>query len=165
LAGPLRDAIWRVDANQPIDVIQTMERAQYMSSSSNFALLTLFVTFALFALFMAAIGIYCVMAYSVSQRQKEIGLRLALGAEIGAVRWVIVSEGGGRLLGTGIVVGLLASFGVSRLLGSLMFGISNSDPLTFIGMPLLLAAVALAANLIPARRATRLDPAETLRAN
>ncbi|HIF22742.1 MAG TPA: FtsX-like permease family protein [Gemmatimonadetes bacterium] len=97
-------------------------------------------------------------------RQTEIGLRLALGAEVGAVRWMVVSEGA-RLLGAGIALGLLASFGISRLLSSLMFGVSNSDPLTFIGMPVLLAAVALAANLIPARRATRLDPAETLRAN
>ncbi len=77
---------------------------------------------------------------------------------------MVVSEGA-RLLGAGIALGLLASFGISRLLSSLMFGVSNSDPLTFIGMPVLLAAVALAANLIPARRATRLDPAEPLRAN
>ena len=93
LAGPIRDAIWRADANQPIDAIQTMERAQYLSSSSNYALLMLFVTFAVFALFMAAIGIYGVMAYSVSQRRQEIGLRMALGARAGTVRWMVVSRG------------------------------------------------------------------------
>ena len=164
LAGPIRDAVWRVDANQPIDAIQTMARAQYLRSSSDFALLTLFVTFAVFALFMAAIGIYGVMSYSVSQRRKEIGLRLALGAEVGTVRWMVVSEGA-RLLASGIGVGLLAAFAISRLLGNLVFGMSATDPLTFIGVPLVLAGVALVANLVPARRATRLDPADTLRAD
>ncbi len=164
LAGPIRDAIWQVDANQPIDVIQTMERAQYVSSSGNYALLTLFVTFAVFALFMAAIGIYGVMSYSVSQRGKEIGLRLALGAEVRTVRWMVVSEGA-RLVAFGIGVGLIAAFAISRLLGNLVFGVSATDPLTFIGVPLVLAGVALVANLVPARRATRLDPADTLRAD
>jgi ABC-type antimicrobial peptide transport system permease subunit len=141
-----------------------MERAQYVSSSGNYALLTLFVTFAVFALFMAAIGIYGVMAYSVSQRSKEIGLRLALGAEVGTVRWMVVSEGA-RLVAFGISVGLIAAFAISRLLGNLVFGVSATDPLTFIGVPLVLAGVALVANLVPARRATRLDPADTLRAD
>ena len=164
LAGPIRDAIWTVDPNQPIDAIQTMVRAQYLSASGNFALLTLFVTFAVFALFMAAIGIYGVMAYSVSQRRKEIGLRLALGAEVGTVRWMVVSEGA-RMLAVGIGVGLLAAFAISRLLGNLVFGMSATDPLTFIGVPLVLAGVALVANLVPAMRATRFDPADTLRAD
>jgi len=164
LAGPIREAIWRVDADQPIDAIQTMERAQYLSSSSNFALLALFVTFAVFALFMAAIGIYGVMAYSVSQRRQEFGLRMALGAEVGSVRWVVLSQGA-RLLAIGIAVGLVAAFAISRLLGTLVFGISATDPLTFIGVPLVLAGVALVANLLPAQRAARLDPANTLRAD
>ncbi len=164
LAEPIRDAIWKVDPSQPVDAIQTMERAQYLSTSSNYALLTLFVTFAVFALFMAAIGIYGVMAYSVSQRRQEIGLRMALGAEAGTVRWMVVSQGA-RLLGIGTAVGLIAAFAVSRLLGNLVFGISATDPLTFIGVPLVLAAVALAANMVPALRATRLDPADTLKAD
>ena len=163
LAGPIRQAIWSVDPNQPVDAIRTMERAQYESASSNYALLTLFVTFAVFALVMAAIGIYGVMAYSVAQRRSEIGLRMALGAEIGTVRWMVVSEGA-RLMAVGIGAGLVAAFLLSRLLGNLVFGISTTDPLTFIGVPLVLAVVALVANLIPARRATRLDPAKTLRA-
>ena len=141
-----------------------MERAQYLSASSNYALLTLFITFAFFALLMAAIGIYGVMAYTVSQRRQEIGLRMALGAEAGSVRWLIVSQGV-RLLIAGTMVGLIAAFAISRLLGNLVFGISPTDPLTFVGMPLLLAGVALIANLVPARRATRLDPADTLKAN
>ena len=164
LAGPIRDAIWRVDVNQPVDAIQTMARAQYVAAASNYPLLTLFVTFAVFALFMASIGIYGVMAYSVSQRGKEIGLRLALGAEVGSVRWMVVSEGA-RLLAFGIGIGLVAAFAISRLLGNLVFGVSATDPLTFIGVPLVLASVALVANLVPATRATRLDPADTLRAD
>ena len=102
------------------------------------------------------------MAYSVSQRTNEIGVRLALGAERGTVRWMIVSQGS-RLLGFGIVVGLIASFGLSRLLSGLLFGIEASDPVTFIGVPLVLAAVGTLASVLPARKATRMDPATSLR--
>jgi len=164
LAGPIRAAIGSVDADQAIDAIRTMERAQYLSASSSYALTTLFVTFALFALLMAAIGIYGVMAYSVSQRRSEIGLRMALGAEKGTVRWMILLQGT-RLLAIGIGVGLVAAFLLSRLLDNLVFGISTTDPLTFVGVPVVLAVVAMVANLVPAVRATRLDPAKTLRAD
>ena len=140
LAGPIRDAIWKVDVNQPIDAIQTMARAHYLSEASNFALLSLFVMLAIFALLMAAIGIYGVMAYSVSQRSKEIGLRMALGAEVGTVRWMVVSEGA-RLLAIGIGGGLLAAFAFTRLLENFAFGISATDPLTFVGVPMVLAGV------------------------
>jgi len=164
LAGPIRDAIWSVDPDQPVDAIQTIERAQYEAGASNLALLSLFVIFAIFALLMAAIGIYGVMAYAVSQRRSEIGLRMALGAERGSVRWMVVRQGAG-LMALGIAIGLGASFLLSRMLANLVFGISPTDPLTFIGVPAILASVALIANLIPARRATRLDPANTLRSD
>ncbi len=164
LAGPIREAIWRVDPNQPVDAIRTMERAQYMNSASNWALLTLFIAFAVFALLMAGIGIYGVMAYTVSQRRQEIGLRMALGAEAGTVRRMIVTQGV-RIVAAGILVGMLGAFGISRLLSSLVVGISATDPLTFIGVPMVLAAVALAANLIPAGKATQMNPADTLRAD
>jgi ABC-type antimicrobial peptide transport system permease subunit len=88
---------------------------------------------------------------------------MALGAETGAVRRMIVGQGI-RIVSAGILVGILGAFGISRLLGSLVVGISATDPLTFIGGPLVLATVALAANLVPAARATRLNPADTLRA-
>ena len=164
VAGPIRDAIWGIDSQLPLGAIRTLERAHYENSASTYALITLFVTFAVFALLMAALGIYGVMAYSVSQRRAEIGLRMALGAEVSAVRWMIVSQGA-RLMVAGVVIGLLAAFGMSRLLANLVFGVSPTDPLTFIGVPLVLMAVALAANMIPARRATRTDPATTLRAD
>ena len=162
VAGPVREAVWQVDADQPVGAIRTLQRAQYERRASNYALLTLFVTFAVFALIMASVGIYGVMAYSVSQRRNEIGLRMALGAEAGSVRWMVVGQGA-RILGVGIAVGLLAAFLVSRVLAGLVVGISPTDPLTFVGVPTVLAIVALAANLIPARRATRMDPAATLR--
>ncbi len=163
VAGAVREAVWRVDADQPVGAIRTLGRAQYERRASNYALLTLFVTFAVFALIMASVGIYGVMAYSVSQRKNEIGLRMALGAEAGSVRWMVVAQGA-RILALGIVIGLAAALGLSRVLAGIVVGISPTDPITFVGVPAVLAVVALAANLIPARRATRMDPAQTLRA-
>lgn len=162
LAGPIREAVWSVDSDIPVGAIRTLERAHYETYAGDYALVTLFVTFAIFALVMAAVGIYGVMAYSVSQRQAEIGLRMALGAEASDVRWMVAGQGL-RLLGMGIALGLLASYGLSRLLQNLVFGISATDPITFIGVPIVLGLVAMAANLIPVRRATRMDPAATLR--
>ena len=162
LAGPIRASVWSVDPGLPIDGIQTMRQAQYDSAGSNYALLTLFVTFAVFAMAMAALGIYGVMSYSVSQRRSEMGLRMALGAEISWIRWMVVSQGV-RLVAVGIVVGLVASFAVSRMLSSLVFGISTTDPLIFLGVPAILGTVAMIANYIPAVRATRTDPADALR--
>ncbi len=163
-AGAVRQAVAGVDANQPVGSIRTLERARYERRASNYALLTLFITFAVFAMIMASVGIYGVMAYSVSQRKNEIGLRMALGAEAGTVRWMVLAQGA-RLLGAGIVVGLALALLLSRVLAGVVVGVSSTDPLTFVGVPLLLAVVALAANLIPARRATRMDPAATLRAD
>jgi predicted permease len=162
VSGAVRDAVASVDPELPVDGVRTLDQMRYEREATSFALLTLFVTFAAFALLMAAIGIYGVMSYSVSQRRKEIGVRMALGAESGAVRRMVVGQGV-RMIAVGVAIGLLAAFGVSRLLGNLVFGISATDPLTFVGVPLLLALVALAANLVPAVRATRLDPATTLR--
>ena len=164
LAGPIRSAVWSVDAAQPVDAIRTVKQAHYERDASSYALITLFMTFAVFALLMSAIGIYGVMSYTVSQRQNEIGLRMALGAEVGAVRWMVVGQGI-RMLAVGIAIGLLAAYVMSRLLGNVVFGISSTDPATFIGVPILLAVVALVANFLPARRATRMDPANTLRAD
>ena len=163
-AGAVREAVAGVDANQPVGAIRTLERARYERRASNYALLTMFITFAVFAMIMASVGIYGVMAYSVSQRKNEIGLRMALGAEAGSVRWMVLAQGA-RLLGAGIVVGLGLAFLLSRVLAGVVVGVSATDPLTFVGVPVILAVVALAANLIPARRATRMDPAATLRAD
>jgi putative ABC transport system permease protein len=163
IAGSLRSAVWTVDGDQPIDQVISIVQAQYDFGASNYALLTLFVIFAGLALFMAAIGVYGVMSYSVSQRRAEIGLRLALGAEVSTVRAMVIGQGT-RILLFGIGAGMVAAFALSRLLSTLVYGISATDPLTFVGVPIVLGLVALVANLIPAVRATRTDPVTALRA-
>lgn len=163
LAGPIRDAIRQVDADQPVDRIISVRQAQYDQGASSVALATLFVIFAVFALAMAAVGIYGIMSYTVSQRAGEIGLRMALGARAAEVRAMVVGQGMRIVLG-GMAVGLLAAWGFSRILAGVVFGISPTDPATFLGVPALLAAVALLASWIPAVRATRAEPAQVLRA-
>jgi putative ABC transport system permease protein len=118
--------------------------------------------FALAALGLAAIGIYGVMAYSVQQRSKEIGIRLALGSDPSAVRTMVVRQGMQVAL-AGVVVGVGAALGLSRYLSSMLFGVQARDPLVFVGMPLLLVAIALLAVWIPAARASRIDPLAALR--
>ncbi|MCA9736468.1 MAG: FtsX-like permease family protein, partial [Gemmatimonadetes bacterium] len=162
LADPLRAAVWSVDADQPVDRIRSVATAQYERAASSYALITLFVAFALFALAMAALGIYGVMSYMVSQRRAEIGLRMALGAEAGAVHRMILAQGG-RLLAGGLVVGLALALMLSRLLRSVVYGISATDPATFLAVPTVLVLVAVAANWVPAWRATRSDPVSALR--
>lgn len=111
--------------------------------------------FAIFALTMAAIGIYGVTSYAVSQRAGEISIRLALGAEVGKVRRMVLWQGG-RIVLLGSVVGLIGAAFLSRLVQSIVFGISALDPLTFLGVPAILVVVGLVANYVPASRATRI---------
>jgi putative ABC transport system permease protein len=127
----------------------------------NFNMLLLGV-FAALALVLAAVGIYGVMAYSVGQRMHEIGIRMALGAGRGAVAKLIVGQGMTLAL-AGVLVGLGGAFGLTRLLAGLLFGVRPTDAATFVGVSLLLLAVALAACCLPARRAMRVDPIITLR--
>ena len=122
----------------------------------------LMTVFALSALTLAAIGIYGVMAYAVQQRTREIGVRLALGAQPGAVRKMVVFQGL-RLALVGVAIGVGAAFGLSRFMGSLLFGVQPRDPLIFVGVPVLLAIVALLAVWVPAARASRIDPLGALR--
>ena len=125
-------------------------------------MITLFVTFALFALAMAAMGIYGVMAYMVSERTAEISLRIALGAERWDVMRMILYKGGKlMLIGTGI--GVVGALLMSRILSSLVVGVSERDPLTFVGVPLFLALGALIATYVPAFRAARVDPMQAMR--
>jgi predicted permease len=125
-------------------------------------LLLLVVVFAAAALMLAAIGIYGVVAFSVTRRTQEIGIRMAIGAQRADVLRLVVGEGV-RLAAAGVAIGLGASFAITRLLSSLLFGVSATDPVTFAGLAVLLSLVAMAASYIPARRAMRLDPNLALR--
>jgi putative ABC transport system permease protein len=125
---------------------------------------TMFALFALIALVLSSVGIYAVMAYSVNQRRQEIGIRMALGARTGTVAFSVLRGGLIQLL-IGVVLGLAGGFGVTRLLGSLVVQMSPTDPLTFVAIIALLVAVTVAACLIPARRAARVDPLIALRAD
>jgi putative ABC transport system permease protein len=118
--------------------------------------------FAVAALFLAAIGIYGVLAYAVRQRSNEIGIRRALGARSGDVMRMVVGRAM-LLAGGGLIAGLLASLALTRILSGLLYRVSATDPWTFAGVAILLAAVALFASLVPARRAARVDPLVALR--
>jgi ABC-type antimicrobial peptide transport system permease subunit len=129
--------------------------------SDRFAL-TLMGIFGAVAVLLAAIGVYGILSYSVSQRTREFGIRMALGATTGAVRRRVLTQGA-VLAGIGLLAGLLAAFWLSQLLQGLMFGVSVTDPAIFAAVTLGLAVVAMAAGYVPARRATRVTPMEALR--
>jgi predicted permease len=157
-----RDQAQALDPEQPIYDILTLAEMRANSIAPQRLNLTLLGIFAATALSLAAVGIYGVMSYGVSQRAREIGIRMALGAQAGAVRTMIVRQGL-TLLFIGIAIGLACAFALTRAMTSLLFEVSAADPLTFAGIPLLLMVVALLACWIPARRATKVDPIIALR--
>jgi putative ABC transport system permease protein len=162
LLPAVRAVVSQLDKNLPLFDVQTMDsllKGELASQRFNAALLA---AFAIFAVFLAAIGIYGVMAYSVHQRVREVAIRMALGAEPRDVLWMILSRGL-VLAATGLVFGLTGAFALTRLLGTLLYKVRPSDPATFVGVSLALLAVALAACWIPARRAMRVDPMIALR--
>jgi putative ABC transport system permease protein len=118
--------------------------------------------FGALALVLGAIGVYGVLAYSVAQRTHEIGIRMALGARGGDVLRMILAQGA-RIAGAGVVIGILASFGLTRLMTNLLFSVSPADPATFAAVAIVLVLVALLASYIPARRTLRVDPMIALR--
>jgi putative ABC transport system permease protein len=158
----IKSAIWSVDRNQPVFEVRTMDQiiAEITSPQrvASFALDAL----AFLALTLAAVGIYGVTSYTVSQRVHEIGVRMALGAQPRDVMRLILGQGMKFAL-WGIVIGLLASLALTRLMASLLYDISATDPFTFILVGVILALTAVAASYIPARRAMRVDPMQALR--
>jgi len=146
----------------PTADIRTMDQIVSRSTSRERFNTLLMTTFALAALVLAAIGIYGVMAYAVQQRTREIGVRMALGAQPSTVQWMVVMQGM-RLAIVGVVLGVGAAYGLSRYMSTLLFGVEARDPLVFFGVPLLLAVIALVAVWVPARRASGVDPLGALR--
>jgi predicted permease len=146
----------------PVARIRSMQQVVVQSTARNDFNALLLTVFAAVALLLAAIGIYGLMAYTVQQRTQEIGIRLALGAGPSQMRNMVMAQGM-RLALIGVVVGLGAAFGLSRLMASLLYGVKFSDPLVFASVALTLTAVALLATYLPARRATRVDPLVALR--
>jgi predicted permease len=161
--GAVRAALREVDAGQPLLNPQPYTTLIAQSVAERRLVMILLAAFAGLALVLACIGVYSVMAYIVSQRTTEIGIRMALGASPQAVQAMIVGEGL-RLAALGIGLGLLAAFGAGRLIQQLLFGVPPHDPLTYAAISLLIAAVATLACWIPARRATKVDPLVALRA-
>ncbi|MEJ7576820.1 MAG: ABC transporter permease [Pyrinomonadaceae bacterium] len=162
LAAAVRREVQAVDRNQPVYNINTMEQTLAQSLATQRLSMTLLTFFAGVALLLAAIGIYGVLSYAVTQRTHEIGLRMALGAQRKDVLKLVVGQGM-MLVVVGIIIGLVASFILMRLMASLLYGVSATDPVTFASVALLLAVVALLACYIPARRAMRVDPMIALR--
>ena len=162
LASDVRAQVTQLDPNLPLADVRTLE-ASIAGTTSEFRTITLLLgTFAIAALALAGLGLYGVISYSVAQRTREFGIRLALGAQRGDVRYMVVRQGVILTL-IGLAIGLAVSFASGRVLTSLLYEVKATDPLTFGTVSVILGAVALAASLIPARRATRIHPMEALR--
>ena len=157
-----RAVVWSVNSNLPVFSVSTMKDLYDRSlASTSFTLVMLGIA-GIMALLLGIVGIYGVMSYVVSKRTREIAIRLALGAEAGRLVRTFVGDGL-MLAGPGVVIGLAAAAGLTRLMKSLLFGISTLDPVIYIAMPAVLVAAALLASYLPARRASRIDPIEALR--
>jgi len=162
LVSAVKSHIWSVDKDQPVSQIQTMDQVLYQSLVRRRLYVFLLGVFACVALLLAAAGIYGVVSYSVAQRTREMGIRVALGAKrLDVLRLIMLQAA--KLALTGELVGILVALAVTRLMASMLFGVTAADPVTFAGVALLLTAVACAACYIPARRATRIDPMVALR--
>jgi predicted permease len=157
-----RDALRGVDRELPMNDVATMEQRVSKDVAATRVSVFVLSIFAALALTLAAIGIYGVLAYAVAQRTREIGIRMALGASAGSVRGLIVRQGM-MPAAIGLAAGLLGAYFLTELMQKILFGVEHTDPATFVGVAAFLAAVALGASYLPARRATRVAPTEALR--
>jgi putative ABC transport system permease protein len=162
LVSPIRGQIRQIDPDQPVSAIQTMAARLASSVSQRRTEMVVLSGFALVALLVAAIGIYGVMSYWVTERRTEIGIRLALGAERGQVVGLVLRQAA-AMLGVGLVFGIAGALAMTRVLQALLYEVSASDPSVFGALAVVLAAAGVLAAYIPARRATRVDPIATLR--
>jgi predicted permease len=162
LMPQLRKAVWAVNPNLPVARVRTLAQWEARSmASTSFTLIMLGIAAGV-ALFLGVVGIYGVISYVVSQRTREIGVRMAMGAESADVSRMVIREAA-VLAGLGVVAGLAASWALTRLMASLLYGVSPSDPATFAAVGVLLSLVAMVASWVPAYRASRVDPVEALR--
>jgi putative ABC transport system permease protein len=162
LVGSVRQIIREVDPDQPVSNVATMAEVLGTEAAQRRMGMIMLAGFAALALLLASLGIYGVLAYFVTQHTNEIGVRQALGATPRNILFLVLRKGMGLTL-VGVAIGLLAAFALTRLMSSLLFGVTAADPLTFATVPLLLIVVALLACYIPARRATKVDPLVALR--
>ena len=160
--GAIRQVVRQLDTNIPIYNLRTMDHQMDQSLLNDRLIATLSTAFGALATLLAVIGLYGVMAFMVARRTREIGVRMALGAVPGDVIWLVMREVL-VLVGSGLVLGLVASWGLNRFVSSQLYGISGSDPITMAGACLVLASVAALAGYIPARRATKVNPVLALR--
>jgi putative ABC transport system permease protein len=162
LTAEVKKQIWAIDKLIPVTKVQTMREVMAASIAGQQFNMTLMGIFAGVALVLAAVGIYGVASYSVTQRTREIGIRMALGAQGSDVLRLILRQGA-MLAAIGVAIGVVAAFALTRFMSSLLYGVSATDPLTFAVISLVLAGVALVACFVPARRATKVDPMVALR--
>jgi putative ABC transport system permease protein len=162
LAGSLRARVHAVKSDQPINEISTMDSITLQTLATRRLSLVLMGAFATLALVLSALGLYGAIAYSVSQRTREFGVRIALGGRRQDVLILVMKEGLRQAL-AGIIAGAILALAAARAMAGLLFGVTSTDPLTFAGVAFLLLATAALACYIPARRATRVDPMVALR--
>ena len=158
----VKQEIWKADSQLPVTKVQTMSAVAASSFAARRFNMTLLGIFAALALLLAAVGIYGVMSYAVTQRTQEIGIRMALGARDSDVLKLVLGNGLTLTL-IGVAIGVLGAVGLTRLLSTLLFGVTPTDLLTFVSVSLVLILVALLACYLPARRATKVDPLTALR--
>jgi hypothetical protein len=162
LINQVRQAVWAVNSNLPVAEMRTMQEVYDQSlARTSFTLVMLAIAGGM-ALVIGIIGIYGVMSYTVSQRRREIGIRLALGAQARELKYMFVRSGL-VLAAIGVAIGLCAAAGLTQLMKSLLFGISQLDPVVYAVVPLMLVTAAAMASYLPARRASAIDPMEALK--
>ncbi len=161
--GEVQQAVWSVNPNLPLARVRTLQQIYDQSMAQTQFVLVILGIAASVTLLLGLVGIYGVIAYIVSQRRREVGIRMALGAQSDAVQRIFVSRGL-SLTAIGLALGLVAAAALMRLLSSLLFGVNPFDPVTYIAVAASLGLVALIATWLPARQATRIDPMLALRA-
>jgi predicted permease len=162
LVPAVRNVIWSIDSTLPITRVQSMEQVRSAATASQQFTLLLVGSFGVLALILAAVGLYGVTSYTVAQRTRELGIRVALGAERGALLRLVLAQGI-WLTAVGLAIGTVAALTMTQVISTLLFGVGARDPVTFLGVGALLLVTSLVASFVPARRATRVDPIVALR--